>query len=225
MEGEILNYRSDSDDDIVEDGLSVNPPRKRGKGLSWLIVSMHDNLQAGFKSMIMHNVPVVTRLKGRNNRGKTASYYFHCVKKSCGCNKQWRLVTLLDSLLVSEEESTEDHICHDNFRRNGGRGMSTEQVAIVDEAFRIGLKKPKLVLKYFQDKALQNPTVGELYTSTYEVTDHLTKFVLFFCQILCQMSLFIRSPTKYRITWLLISAENFYPSVKLLCILCKVRQG
>jgi hypothetical protein len=39
--------------------------------------------------------------------------------------------------------------------------MSTEQVAIVDEAFRLNIKKPKAVLDYFVNKALQNPTAGE----------------------------------------------------------------
>jgi hypothetical protein len=69
-------------------------------------------------------------------------------------------VTSLDFLLVREEETSEDHVFHDTFRRNGGRGMSTEQVAIVDEAFRLNIKKPKAVLEYFVNKALQNPTAG-----------------------------------------------------------------
>lgn len=165
MEGEILAYQTDSDDENVEDDFYIDPQRKRGKARSWSFVRVHDNLQCGITSMNSSNVPIVSRLKGRNNRGKTASYYFDCVKKSCGCTKQWRLVTALDSLLVTEEETSEDHICHDNFRRNGGRGMSTEQVAIVDEAFRIGIKKPKSVLKYFRDKALQNPTAGAFCVS------------------------------------------------------------
>jgi hypothetical protein len=121
-------------------------------------VGIHDNMQSGFAVMNNSNVPVVTRLKGRNNRGKTASYYFDCVKKSCGCTKQWRLVTSLDSLLVREEETSEDHVYHDTF--HSGRGMSTEQAAIVDEAFRLNIKKPKAVLEYFVNKALQNSTAG-----------------------------------------------------------------
>ena len=94
MEGEILRYQTDSDDESVG-GLH----RQRGKGRSWSFVIVHDNLQSAFTVMNNSNVPVVTRLKGRNNRGKTAASYFDCVKKSCGCTKQWRLVTALDSLL------------------------------------------------------------------------------------------------------------------------------
>ena len=89
-----------------------------------------------------------------------ATYYFDCVKKSCGCTKQSRLVNYLDSLRVREEETSEDHEFHEPFRRNGGRRMSTEQFAIVDEAFRLNIKKPKAVLEYFVNKALQNPTAG-----------------------------------------------------------------
>jgi hypothetical protein len=161
MEGEILTYQTDSDDEHVGADVSIDPHRWRGKGRSWSFVRLHDNLQSGFTAMNNSNVPLVTRLKGRNNRGKTAAYYFDCVKKSCGCTKQWRLVTALDSLLVREEETSEDHSFHENFLRNGGRGMSTEQVAIVDEAFRLNIKKPKAVLDYFVNKALQNPTAGE----------------------------------------------------------------
>ena len=185
MEGEILRYRIGGDEDTVENDLSIDPPRKRGKMLPWSIVCVHENLQAATQSMLSHNVPVITRLKGRNNRGKTASYYYHCIKVSCGCTMQWRLVTALDSLLVTEEVTSGGHVSHDNFRRNGGRGLSTEQVTIVDEAFRLGIKKPKFVLKYFEDKAIQNPTAGEFYYSTDTASDFQTKpffpFFLFEC--------------------------------------------
>ena len=170
MEGEILRYQTDSDEESVGDA-HIGLHRQRGKGRSWSFVIVHDNLQSAFTVMNNSNVPVVTRLKGRNNRGKTAAYYFDCVKKSCGCTKQWRLVTALDSLLVTEEETLEDHSCHENFRRNGGRGMSTEQVAIVDEAFRLKIKKPKAVLDYFTNKALQNPTAGAFGVLPESFTD------------------------------------------------------
>ena len=39
-------------------------------------------------------------------------------------------MTALDSLLVTEEETSGDHHDHDKFIRNGGRGMSAEQVEI-----------------------------------------------------------------------------------------------
>ena len=166
MEGEILTYQTDSDDENVENDLHIDPQRKRGIALSWSFVQLHADLQSGFTSMNSSNVPLVTRLKGRNNRGKTAAYYFYCVKKSCGCSKQWRLVTALDSLLVTEEETSGDHHDHDKFLRNGGRGMSAEQVEIVEEAFRLHIKKPKSVLNYFRDIALRNPTTGAFILHT-----------------------------------------------------------
>jgi hypothetical protein len=172
MEGEILNYQTDSDDNSVGDDFSIDPQRKRGKGRSWSFVREHDNLQTGLTAMNNCNVPIITRLKGRNNRGKTAAYYFDCVKKSCGCTKQWRLVTAIDSLLVTEEETFDDHSCHENFRRNGGRGMTIEQVAIVDEAFCLKIRKPKAVLNYFVNKALQNPTAGAFFVPPDSFTDY-----------------------------------------------------
>jgi hypothetical protein len=40
MEGEILTYQTDSDDEKLGD----DPQRKRGKGRSWSFVEIHDNL-------------------------------------------------------------------------------------------------------------------------------------------------------------------------------------
>jgi hypothetical protein len=70
MEGEILTYQTDSDDEKLGDDLPIDPQRKRGKGRSWSFVGIHDNLQSGFAAMNNFDVPVVTRLRGCNNRGK-----------------------------------------------------------------------------------------------------------------------------------------------------------
>jgi hypothetical protein len=88
-----------------------------------------------------------------------ATYYFDCVKKSCGCTKQSRLVNYLDSLRVREEETSEDHEFHEPFRRNGGRRMSTEQFAIVDEAFRLNIKKPMTIKNLQTDTGYQKFTI------------------------------------------------------------------
>ena len=52
--------------------------------------------------------------------------------------------TALDSLLVTEEETSGDHHDRDKFLRNGGRGMSAEQVEIVEEANRLHIKNQNL---------------------------------------------------------------------------------
>lgn len=49
--------------------------------------------------------------------------------------------------------------------------MSIEQVAIVDEAFRLKIKKQKAVLDYFTNKALQNPTAGAFDVLPESFTD------------------------------------------------------
>lgn len=157
MEGQVYSYQSLLDEEILEYASEEDLPRKRGTARSWSFVKIHVNLQAGFKCMRDLNIPTMTRLKGRNNRGKTASYYYYCVKKSCSCTKEWRLVTALDSLLVTEEETSEDHVLREMYTKNGGRGSSFEQVKIVDESFRLGIKKPKFVIKFFERQALLNP--------------------------------------------------------------------
>jgi hypothetical protein len=53
---------------------------------------------------------------------------------------------------VTEEESIGDHTCHELFERNGGRGLSTIQVQLVDEAFMLGMSKPSIIIEFFNQK-------------------------------------------------------------------------
>ena len=152
---DVFVYQSGDDDDGAndDDNQIVVPRKFRGPGRIWEVIDQHPTFEAGKVSMQKHNDPVLRRLKGTLNRGKTLSQYYYCVKKSCGCTKQWRLVTSLDSHLVTEEESTGDHINHDKEQRNGGRGLSFDQVKIVDDAFAMGVKKPLQFIKVFERKA------------------------------------------------------------------------
>jgi hypothetical protein len=121
---DVFVYQSGDDDDGANDDENqIAAPKKfRGPGLIWEVRDQHPTLAAGMVSMQKHNVPVKRRLTGTLNRGKTLSQYYYCVKKFCGCTKQWRLVTSLDSHIVTEEESTGDHINHEKEERNSGRG-------------------------------------------------------------------------------------------------------
>ena len=145
---EVCVHESGDDTEIADE------PRKfRGQGRMWDMVAIHPTLRIAKEIMLAHNVPVITRRTGRINRGKTMAFYYTCVKKSCGCTKEWRLSTALDSYEVMEDESPGDHINHDKEERNGGRGLSFDQVKIVDEAFEMGVKKPLEVIEFFMEKA------------------------------------------------------------------------
>lgn len=153
----VFVYQSgDEEEAVIDAEIPVVVPKKfRGPNRIWEVLEVHPNLAAAKVSMLKHNAPVVRRLVGRVNRGKTIAFYFHCVKRSCGCTKEWRLNTLLTSCAVTEEESTGDHINHDKEERNGGRGLSFDQVRIVDEAFAVGISKPFQFIKDFERKAKQ----------------------------------------------------------------------
>jgi hypothetical protein len=103
-------------------------------------------------------------------------------------------VTALDSLLVTEKETSGDHLDHNKFLRNGGRGMSAEQVEIVEEAFRLHIKKPKSVLNYFI--AHRNPTTGAFIL--HLIMTLVIKLNLFYTlpPFFCQRPLNIRSRFK-----------------------------
>ena len=150
----VFVYQSgDEDEAVIDAGIPIVPKKFRGRGRIWEVRELHPNLAAAKVSMLKHNAPVVRRLVGRVNRGRTISFYYYCVKRSCGCTKEWRLSTVLTSCMVTEEESTGDHINHDKEERNGGRGLSFDQVKIVDDAFAVGILKPMQFIQVFERKA------------------------------------------------------------------------
>ena len=150
----VFVYQSgDEDEAVIDAGIPIVSKKFRGRGRIWEVRELHPNLAAAKVSMLKHNAPVVRRLVGRVNRGRTISFYYYCVKRSCGCTKEWRLNTVLTSCMVTEEESTGDHINHDKEERNGGRGLSFDQVKIVDDAFAVGILKPMQFIQVFERKA------------------------------------------------------------------------
>ena len=176
-DSQLFVYSSEDDRpllcDVVNDG---KQSKKRGPGRKWCVTTLHESLARAVERIGEYNVPTVTRLKGRTNRGKTASYYFYCSYKSCGCTKEWRLVTKLDSFDVTEEESIGDHSCHELFERNGGRGLSTIQVQIVDEAFMLGMSKPSIIIEFFNQKEKVLLAAGTLYKKIVHLIILTSKF-------------------------------------------------
>jgi hypothetical protein len=147
-------HSGDEGNDASDDEKPIAVPKRfRGPGRIWEVRDQHPNLAAAKESMQKHNNPVVRRLTGRVNSGKTLSFYYHCVKRFCGCTKEWRLNTEVGSHTVTEEESTGDHINHEKEERNSGRGLSFDQVKIVDDGFAVGIKKPMQFIKLFERKA------------------------------------------------------------------------
>ena len=149
----VLSYSSGDDEPVDE---LVDEPvvkRRRGEGRTWNVVATHQTVALGKQAMEKHNDPVVTRVKGRTNRGVSVAFYYTCVKKSCGCTKEWRIATSLFSSVVCEEESEGEHTCHELFQRNGGRGLTFTQLKILNDATELGILTPKLILEHFLKKA------------------------------------------------------------------------
>ena len=58
--------------------------KRRGPGRDYFTVSYHDSVVSAIAAMNEYNEPVVTRIKGRNNRNVSCPYYYSCVFKACG---------------------------------------------------------------------------------------------------------------------------------------------
>ena len=144
-DGHEIVYEPDEpeEEDIIEDA------KKRGLGRSYFTIAEHDSVKEGFAAMAKYNIPTKTRYKGRKNRGMSSTYYWYCKFRSCGCPKEFRLATNLYTSTVVEQESVGAHHCHDLLQRNGGRGMSFSQVAIINDA---GRKTPKEIIEIFGAK-------------------------------------------------------------------------
>ena len=102
-----------------------------------MLIAEHPTLIEAHENITRVNTPTVTRLKGRSTRGKTCSYYYTCTYVSTGCTKEWRIRTSMYPEVVYEDESRSEYILHDHYKRNGGRGLSDEQVNAFKEALII----------------------------------------------------------------------------------------
>lgn len=154
----IYEYSPPAEVEMPDGEIEPQVKRKRGVGFSWYPLQLHQNLQ-----LARDSVDPVMRTKGRVHRGVTSAFYFHCSFRGCGCEKQWRMVTSLISLEVWEEETVGVHTNHDLLQRNGGRGLSFEQVAILEECASLKISmKPLLLLNIFRAKANALLLIGSI---------------------------------------------------------------
>lgn len=68
---------------------------------------------------------------------------------------------------IVEEESEGDHINHELFVRNGARGLTSDQISIVNETSHMGPKKPKQYLKAFRARAKDLLAIIFFYIQTF----------------------------------------------------------
>lgn len=156
MDGTEYQYSSSEEEKLdVDDEIVIK--NKRGKGKEWYPVRTHASMLIATRS-----VDSAFRKKGRTNRGRTMAVYYHCRFKSCGCKMEWRLVSEVFSYAVVEEETVGFHTCHDLLQRNGGRGLSFDQVQMLDTAYRLGIKKPASIVKYFENIAREIYDEGKI---------------------------------------------------------------
>ena len=88
-DGHDIVYEPDEpeEEDIIEDA------KKRGLSRSYFTVAEHDSVEEGFAAMEKYNNPIRTRYRGRKNRGLSSTYYWYCIFRSCGCQKEYRIST------------------------------------------------------------------------------------------------------------------------------------
>lgn len=156
MDGAEFHYSSDEEENLEVD-VDIVHKNKRGKGKEFYTIRTHATMAIAVASM-----DTINRKKGRRNRGVTLAVYYHCKFKSCGCNIEWRLVTSLHSFEVIEEESVGQHTGHELLKRNGGRGLSFDQVAMLATATRLMIRKPSTIITYFENIAREILTEGKI---------------------------------------------------------------
>ena len=94
MDDDGLEFQYQPDDHVDNDVPVVDVViKRRGPVRDYFIVAYHDSVVSAKAAMRKYNDPVVTRIEGRNNRNVSCSYYRNCVYKSCGCTKEFRIVS------------------------------------------------------------------------------------------------------------------------------------
>ena len=126
------------------------PAKKtRGVNLKWRQIAVHDNVDIALSLYSPTKMIERDLIKGKVVRTKTVVYNYSCGKKTCGCKKQYRLITVQCASEVIEEETVGDHINHDQYERNNGRGLSFSQSRIIEDALTDNNIKPQKVFDYF----------------------------------------------------------------------------
>ena len=123
--------------------------RRRGKALAWKYVKTFENMEIAMEQYSKQKLLANEMIRGRKSIGKANAFYFNCQKMSCGCKKKWRLLASPTSPDVVEEETYEDHSKHEFFARNGGFGMTFDQVQITNEALSRYPMKPLQIYNHF----------------------------------------------------------------------------
>lgn len=134
--------------------------RRRGKALAWKYVKTYDNMEEAMEQYTKQKLLANEMIRGRKSIGKANAFYFNCQKMSCGCKKKWRLLASPTSPDVVEEETYEDHSKHEFFARNGGFGMTFDQVQITNEALSRYPMKPLQIYNHFGVLAAEALTRG-----------------------------------------------------------------
>lgn len=136
--------------DVVAFDDEERPAKKtRGVNLKWKQIAVHDDVETALSLYSPQKMVERDLIKGKVVRTKTVVYNYSCGKKTCGCKKQYRLITVQCANEVIEEETVGDHINHDQYERNNGRGLSFAQSHIIEDALRDNNKKPQKVFDYF----------------------------------------------------------------------------
>lgn len=154
--------------------------RRRGKAIDWKFVKKFASIDEAKEEFTRGHLKSNAQFLGRKYTGKTSAIYINCQKVTCGCCKKWRLVSSTSTVEVVLEETSEDHSHHDLFLRGGGNGLSSEQIAITQEALTQNSRmKPLQILHHFRDKAERELALGKAiphYSKVYSLLQKSHKY-------------------------------------------------
>ena len=136
------------------------PVRRRGNAIAWKYVKTFENMDTALDHYSKEKLMENGLIRGRKSYGKSTVLYYNCQKMSCGCKKKWRILTSQTSDAVTEEETYDEHTSHELFARNGGFGMTFDQVRLIHEALARCPMKPIQILRYFDERATEAANAG-----------------------------------------------------------------
>lgn len=161
-EVEETEIKPPNEDEVVDTHSDVNAKRHRGKNREWFTLATYENMENAMLDFTRDHLNQNEQVLGRSVKGDNASKYINCNKITCGCNKSWR-ITYRSYKTTNEvilEETSDDHSNHDNYIRNGGHGLTFDQIAIVQDALLNHVRFPLKVLEYFNRENIEAKRKG-----------------------------------------------------------------
>ena len=142
------------DEEDEEDDINFENGQKRGKSLEWILVSKFENAAEATEFITSENC--WRRFRQHVTQEGKKDYFKCTISSKCPANFQALYCSENQDTLVFKSKE------HNHTFNNFKRGIPTETKDKIEELFKLGIMKPKAILKALEETGLTVPTSSQL---------------------------------------------------------------